>query len=228
MFTKLFDNLILESPDGAGGAGGNPPPPPAGDGHGTGEVTFTAEQQKVLDKLFADRAKRGGETAVAELLQGFGVKTVDELKTTFAEANKLRDAQKSELQKAQDESKAAQAKIADAEKKATDALAKARERSLRAAVIAEAQKQNFDETEFTSVWNALKLDTGLIEKIKDKDDDFEGVADAVKEIAKAHPRWLKTGVTPPPDINAQNAGRGGKVDVNTIVKQKQAQYAGTI
>jgi hypothetical protein len=210
----------------------NPTPPGnAGDsnanaGGGGQQITFTSEQQAVIDRIVGERAKRGGEAAINTLLESLGVKSVDELKTGFADALKLRDAQKSELQKAQDAVTAAQAKIADAEKKAADALAKSRERSLRASVIAEAQKQNFDESEFASVWNALKLDSALMEKIKDTNaDDFEGVADAVKEIAKAHPRWLKS-VTPAPhtNINATNAGRQGNVSVDDLVKRKRAQY----
>lgn len=193
--------LFLRNPDGDG------------NGSGDGKVTFTAEQQAYVDKLVGDTRVKGREVALADFLKTLGVENADALKAALDEGKKLKDAQKSELEKAQQAANDAQAKIEAAEKAKTDALAQAQTKLLRAAVIAEAVKQNFDEAEISSVWLALQQDKTLLEGIKtkkDSDDEFEGVAQAVEAIAKAHPKWLKTADAQKTNINAQNRSAGKK------------------
>lgn len=195
-------------------------------GGGTGQVTFTPEQQAIIDRIAAERARRGGESAVRELLESLGVKSVDELKSVFADANKLRELQKTELQRAQEEARRAQEER-DAIKRERDAvLARAQQKLMRATVMAEAMKI-FDESELRSVWLEIKEDPELFNLIKpraDSEDEFDGVTHAVEAVAKRHPRWLKsTGA--PANTNAMARGKAG-VDVSEIMKAKRTQYGG--
>ncbi len=204
--------LFFRNPDGDGGgnAGGQTNNGDGSGGKGGDEKKFT---QADVDRMLGERAKRAESSAVAELLKTWGVEKTDDVKTTLDEFKKLKDAQKTDLEKAQQAAKDAQAKIDAAEKAKTDALAQAQTKLLRAAVIAEAVKQNFDEAEISSVWLALQQDKTLLEGIKtkkDSDDEFEGVAQAVEAIAKAHPKWLKTADAQKTNINAQNRSAGKK------------------
>jgi hypothetical protein len=73
------------------------------------------------------------------------------------------------------------------------ALAQAQRQSLQAAIRAEALKQHFDEGELGSVWLAAQNDPALTALLQaTAESDFAGVELAVKKIADAHPRWLKT------------------------------------
>ncbi len=215
--------LFLRNPDGDGGAGGGAAGG-NGDGSGEGEKKFT---QADLDRLLGERAKRAEASATTELLKKFGVEKVEDVQTALDEFKKLKDAQKSELEKAQQEAKDAQAKIDAAEKAKADALAAAQTKLLRAAVIAEAVKQNFDEAEISSVWLALQQDKKLFESMKpsaDDDAEFENVDKAVAEIAKAHPKWLKSTDAQKTNINAQNRS-GGKKETDEERKQREQELA---
>lgn len=207
--------------DGGGNAGGQTN---NGNASGDGKVTFTAEQQAHVDALLGARAKRAEQSAVAELLKTWGVEKTDDVKLALAEFKQLKDAQKSELEKAQQAAKDAQAKIDAAEKAKADALAQAQTKLLRAAVIAEAVKQNFDESEISSVWLALQQDKKLFESMKpkaDADDEFEGVDKAVEAIAKAHPKWLKS-ADAKTNINAQNrSGAKKETDEERAEREKE-------
>ena len=72
------------------------PTPGAGD-----KVTFTSEQQEVLNKMFGERAAQGRAAGQAELLKELGVATADEVKAALAQFKQLQDSQKTELEKAQ-------------------------------------------------------------------------------------------------------------------------------
>lgn len=176
----------------------------ANGGGGEAKITFTPEQQKVIDQLLGERAKRAESSGVNALLKELGVEKPDDLKSALDEFKKLKASQLSDLEKAQQAAKEAQAKIEAAEKARNDALAHAQTKLMRAAVIAEAVRQNFAEEEISSVWLALMQDKDLKEKIKASEDgeNFEGVDKAVAEIAKNHPKWLKSENTRT-NINAQ-------------------------
>ncbi len=204
---------FLYNPDGDG-SGGSTGSQGNGDGSGGKGGDDKKFSQADLDRIIGERVKRGEESAVSKLLESFGVKSADDIKAALEKIKTLEDAQKSELQKAQDE--AAKFK-AQAEKNKTDAelaLSKANEKLLQSAVMLEAQKQNVDDAEVLSVWRELKESPKLREKIKQNDDgEFESVADAVKEIVKQHPKWLKAQSPRPVGTRTRSdAGSGGKGD----------------
>jgi hypothetical protein len=73
------------------------------------------------------------------------------------------------------------------------ALVAAQRQSLQAAIRAEALKQQFDEGELTSVWLAVQHDPALAALVQaTSEGDLLDVEQAVKKVADAHPRWLKT------------------------------------
>lgn len=103
--TQLGDTWFLNDPDNGGGNGGGEPPQPAPPattptGGGEAKVTFTPEQQAVIDKLLGERAQRAGASATAEFLKALGVENADALKAMLDEGKKLKTAQMSDLEKA--------------------------------------------------------------------------------------------------------------------------------
>jgi len=74
------------------------------------------------------------------------------------------------------------------------ALAKAQRQNLQIAIRAEALKQQFEEGELNSVWLTVQNDATLfaLAQAQADDDDWAGLEQAVKQVADAHPRWLKT------------------------------------
>lgn len=200
---------ILYDPDTGSGGGATPPAnPPTGGANEDRKFT-----QADLDRIVGERAKRAEESAVNKLLESLNVKSADELKGVLDAFKKQEDEKKSELQKAQDTAAKTKAELEKARADSEIALSKASEQLLRAAVMLEAQKASVDDAEITSVWRELRDSPKLRERIKqDEQGEFEGVADAVKEIVKAHPKWLKTtrpqpiGTTPPrSDARGNNA-----------------------
>jgi hypothetical protein len=200
--TLSFLNIrsrFLFDPEPQGGTGTTTPAPttPTGGAAQNGDdKKFT---QADVDRIVGERAARAGEAATAKLLESLGVKTPDEIKAALEKIQTLEDAQKSELEKAQGEAAKYKAQAEKAKSDADAALEKANEKLLQSAVLLEAQKQNADDAEFLSVWRELKETPTLREKLKQNDaGDFEGVADAVKEILKLHPKWLKAAKPPTP------------------------------
>lgn len=206
----MFDTLDLQSLIGlfydGGDGGATPPPTPPPGGADDPVRTF---KQSELDHLFAERARQAQGKAVTDLLKDLGVEKADDLKAFIQKAKDAENASKTELQKLQDQLAAKDKEISTAKTERDTALATATDRLMKAAVIGEATK-TFDETELVSVWMALKADAALLAKIKVKEDgeNFDGIADALKEIAKAHPRWIKTQNTG--GIGTPRPGAGSK------------------
>jgi hypothetical protein len=201
-----------------GGAGGN------GNGSGGDKATFSDVQQKEVDRIVAERLKRAAGSETTALLKKLGVEKVEDLETSLGEYKTLKASQLSDLEKAQQAAKDAQAKVDAAEKAKADALAVAQQKLMRAAVTAEAVRQNFDESEISSVWLTLQQDKKLYESIKPKaesDDEFEGVDKAVGEIAKAHPKWLKTAAVSV-DVNARNRN-GSATSKEKLDEEREAE-----
>lgn len=173
--------------DGGGGSGGtgSTGSNTGGDNGGTGGEQTRTFKQSELDAMFADRAKQAGQSAVAGILKDLGVEKIDDIKGILKAAKDAEAAKLSELEKAQKEAadlKAAKEKV-DAEK--ADILAKAAEKLLKAAVLAEASKQGFNDP--TDAWNFLDRSA-----IKAKDDDsYEGLDKAIEAVAKAKPYLVK-------------------------------------
>jgi hypothetical protein len=213
----LGTRLLWQSTPPAGGDGLPPSgapatPPPAPDPNSDPVRSF---KQSELDHLFAERARQAQGKGVTDLLKDLGLEKTDDLKAIIAKAREQENAQKTEAQKLADEIAALKKSVETANSEKQTALATATERLMKAAVLGDAMKQ-FDDTELNSVWMALKADATLFGKIKPKDDgeSFEGIADVLKEIAKAHPRWLKmtsTGAigTPRPGAKTPAASPNG-------------------
>ena len=195
-----------------------------GGGGDTTRVIFTPEQQAVVDRIAAERGKRGEHTATHALLEALGVKSVDELHAVVAEAAKLRDTHTNALQQAQD-ALAEQMKQGEQLKQEKESmLTLANDKLLRANVIVEAAR-TFDESELGSVWLALKADPALFATLRPKSDsdEFDGVGDALKKIAAAHPLWLKQSAPRPPDINASAGGKGKPPLQSELIDQKKRE-----
>lgn len=104
----------------------------------------------------------------------------------FEAAEKERQAaQMTELEKAQAEIAEAKRLAAEAEEARTAAEAKAQERLLKAAVIAEASKQGFNDP--ADAW--LLVDRSKIEA--GEDDSFKGLDKAIEAVLKAKPYLAK-------------------------------------
>lgn len=198
-------SLFLFDPEPVSGAATTPPaqPSPTGGAAQNGDVASQNDAKKFsqadVDRIVGERAQRAGEAATTKLLESLGVKSPEEIKAALEKIQTLEDAQKTELQKAQDEAAKYKAQAEKAKSDADAALAQANEKLLQSAVLLEAQKQNTDDAETVSVWRELRETPTLKEKIKQTDaGEFEGVADAVKEILKLHPKWLKAAKPPTP------------------------------
>lgn len=144
--------------------------------------------QAELDAMFADRAKRAGEAATAEMLGKLGVKSLEEAQAVFKKVQEAEEATKTELQKLQDAVAKANEKVDQANADKAKALEQATERLMKAEVLAQAQAQGFRPEALTDVW--LVVDRS---KIAEKDGNFTGVKEAVEAVAKSKPFWLAGG-----------------------------------
>lgn len=184
MIFKLNKPPIYYDADADAGGGGDK----GGDGGnagGTGDKALRSFTQAELDAMFTDRARRASESAVNDLLGKAGFKTADELLTVLTDAKKLKDSQKTELEKVQSDLQAAQDKLVTAEAEKKTALEQATERLMKAQVLSEAAVQGFRPEAINDVW--LIVDRA---KIKEKDGEFEGVKEAVAEVVKLKPFWM--------------------------------------
>ncbi len=163
---------------GVSGGTGEPTPNPAatnGDGSDKGKRSFTQDE---LDTLFAKRADQASQSAVANLLKELGVEKADDIKAALKKAKDLELSQLSDLEKAQKEAADSKAKLEVAEREKAEITAAAAEKLLRAAVLAEAQKQHFYKPD--DAW--LYIDRAAI-KVKE-DDTYEGLYKAVAAVLK--------------------------------------------
>lgn len=199
-------------------SGGGVPPAPASPAGAvpSDEKKFT---QADVNRFNAESNRKAEEKARNELLELLGVKSPEEAKTALETFKRLEDEKKSELEKAQAEIAKHKAQAEKAKSDAEAALKQANEKLLQSAVLLEAQRANVDDSEIKSVWRELRDTPGLLEKVKPTDTgDFDGVGEVVKEIVKAHPKWLKgtsrtlgtpTIANPTPKPNEPSARRVG-------------------
>jgi len=167
---------------------------------GDGKLT-----QAEVDKLIGERAKRAEEATTKQILEALGVGSLDDLKQIKAAADRsaeekltaVEKAQK-ELEKAQKQAEEAKGLIekANAEKEA--ALTQANEMLMRSAVLAEATRSEYriKPEAMGDVWSFVKADEALMKKITQRDGkpgEFEGVADALKELLKAKAYMVEAG-----------------------------------
>ncbi len=195
---------FLYSPDDGGGAGGGDGKPddkkpddkkPEGKGAGEkGAETRKEYTQEQLDAMFAERAKSAKGAATKELLEKFGVKTVDELDAALKKAKDLEEAQLSEADKAKKSAEQARKEADEAKTNGEAAIARANERLMQAEIKAQATAQKFRKEAIDDVWLLVKSDAKMLEKLKVRDDGgVDGAEAIVKEIAKARAHWMDSG-----------------------------------
>ncbi len=205
----MFKNHIwFDAPADGGGGGGAPAGAananPNGGGSNAGNnppKTFTQEE---VNQLLGERAKRADEVVTKTLLDGLGLKTLDELKAVVKKASDLEAAQLTELDKARKAAEKAEAERLKVETETKVQIERANERLMRAAVMAEAMKPDyaFRPDALNDVW--LFVDRAGIKQADG--DEFEGIADALKKVAETKPYLVGT---PQPARSIDNdAARG--------------------
>lgn len=183
-----YPHVFLDKDPDAGGAGGgggggedDPPKDPPAD-------PTVQLAQKELDKQFADRAKRGGESALSKLFEKYGVKDADELAAVIQDGKKLKESQMSELEKAQAEKEAAEKLAADEKTARETERAALTNRLMKAEVKAQAKAAGFRDESLQDVWMLVQAEHR--DAITEKDDEFEGIGEVVEEIKKSRAFWL--------------------------------------
>ncbi len=193
----LLRPAFYYSPDtGGSGGGGNPPtgdppggnPPPGNPPPGDPPKTFTQEQ---LDKIIQDRLSRAEETATNKLLEGLGIKSVDDLKKSLADFKKIQDEKLTAQEKLEKDLKEAQDKALAAESEKDKALKALLDLKLSYEVRLAAAGAGFRPESIEDV--VLVLDRT---KIKEKDGKFDGIKEALDDLAKLKPFWLADKKTP--------------------------------
>lgn len=228
LLTRLFGLRPLFFFDGdSGGAGGGTQNPGNTNGNGTGggEATQTLTQAQ-LNALFAERADQAKRSTMADVLKELGVENLDAVKNTLKAAKDAEAAQLTELQKAQAKAEAEAKAKAEAETKALQAIELANTRLMQSAVMIEAAKaeHRFNPEALADVWAFVDRS-----KLAVKDDGtVEGIADAVKAVAKAKPYMVvaeqqqKPAPGTPPG-RKQTAGQGQQQQNQGQQQQKPAQ-----
>lgn len=176
---KLFYVPRWYAPD-AGDGGGTPPEDD--DKSPSAPRTFT---QADVDALMGKTRKDARETAINGLLKELEIGSMDDLKTFFSEAKTLKDAQLSEAEKQKNALADAERKIKETETNAQTVLRQANERLMRAAVLAEAMKPDYNlpPSAGQDVWLFVKseqLDTLTLTDAG----EVEGVAKALTAVLK--------------------------------------------
>lgn len=202
----FFLSMPFFAPDEQG-VGGDP----EGDAAKKAEAE-KAKQQEELNKQFAERAERGKETGKKEVLDLLGVKDPDEAKALIEAARKADDEKKSELEKAEAARQKAEADAAEAKAKADEAQKQASTKLLNAEIKLAAGNAVMDKDGKKVTRPAFRPEAipdviAMInrEKIKEKDDTFEGVEEALAELAKAKPHWLVS-------ENPRTTGKGNSTE----------------
>jgi hypothetical protein len=185
------------------------------------EAKFT---QADVDRMLGERAKRADELVTKSLLEGLGLKSLDDLKAVVKKAGDLESAQLSELDKAKKAADKAEADRLAMEASSKAVLAQANERLMKAAVLSEATKADyaFRPEALGDVW--LFVDRAGI-KPKDGSDEFEGIAEALKAVAKAKPYLVAetTGDGRGTPRAHSNRSGGGQLSVEELAQRKRSE-----
>lgn len=170
----------------------------------TTEVTFTPEQQEKVNTIVKERLGRHKTETTDELLKALGVANTEEAKKFVDSARQAELDRLSDLDKANKKATDAETKAQEAETKAQKAL----DRALMAEVKLEAAAQNFKAESYEDVF--LKIDRT---KITEKDGGFEGLKEAVEEVAKVRPFWLN----PTDGKDVKKTPSGTPLNAKTVV-----------
>lgn len=166
------------------GAGGEADPPKTDPtGAGDDKKSFT---QAELDALLGQVRREGKQTGTTDLLKELGLENADALKTLVKSAKDAETARLSDLEKAQKERDDLKAEADKAKADGDRAIALANERVMRSEVIAEASnpEHKFKPEAIKDVW--AFVDRSKL-TVNEETGEVEGVADAVKKVAKDKP-----------------------------------------
>ena len=165
-------------------------------------ATFTQEQ---LDAIVKDRLERATKKTTADLLNDLGVDDLETAKKTFADAQKAREAQMSELERVQAKVAEAEALAAQATTEAEAIKAQAAEAMLKAAIISKAG----DFHNSNDAW--LYIDQSKIKV--DDDGAYTGIDEALKALIEEQPYRVKT------DNGQPGPGTPARAKQKTIVEK---------
>lgn len=178
-------------------------------GAGEGEkATFT---QTELNRIVGERAARAGSAAVNALLEKLGVKTPEELATTFAEFRKKQESELSEVEK----QKAALEKSESEKKALQEALESEKQARITEKVnnsLRGAAKLAHDANDVVLLIRSNYAEE-LAKLVTEAGDvDEKGLTDLMAKVRKAKPHLFQTG-TPGSPSNA--GGRPPDLDTET-------------
>lgn len=177
-----------------------------GDGNGDdpkGQQKQVTMTQEAFDKVMKERVGRAKNSAVSGLLSDVGLEDVDGLKAALTEWTKIKDEQKTELEKIQGDLDTSTAKATELEADLEKEKARARTYMLRSSVISAARDADFLKESLEDVWLLVSTTEDLSSKLSmdDEKEEVKGAGALVKEVAKLRPHWVaqkQRSGTPPP------------------------------
>lgn len=185
LLKKRFHILFDGDSGGAGSSAGDPPSPVETNGDGADKGDAKSYTQAELDRMFGERTRQARKAGIAELLKELGVEKAEDIKAALQKAKEAEEAQLSELEKANKRAADLEAKAKQADEARTIAEVRAQEKLLKAAVMAEATRQGFNDA--ADAWQFVdrtKIEAG-------EDDSFKGLDKAVKAVLEAKPYLAK-------------------------------------
>jgi hypothetical protein len=217
LLKKRFHILFDGDSGGAGSSAGDPPSPVETNGDGADKGEVKSYTQAELDRMFGERTRQARKAGIAELLKELGVEKAEDIKAALQKAKEAEEAQLSELEKANKRAADLEAKAKQADEARTIAETRAQEKLLKAAVMAEATRQGFNDA--ADAWQFVdrtKIEAG-------EDDSFKGLDKAVKAVLEAKPYLAKAEERP--RIGTPKGGQGIGGRTNPVDSTLNKRYA---
>lgn len=190
IFNRTPPFFLFDKDDSAGDPPAEGATPPA-----AGKTPAEEDAQAKLNKEFAERAERAAQAERKKLLTELGVEDPEQAKALLKAAKELEDAKKTELEKAEEarrqaEDAAVQART-EAEKKLAEARTIAQNADIK--IAASAPVKDKDGKVVRPAFRPEAVDDVLLlikrDGIEEKDGKFDGIENALAELAKAKP-WM--------------------------------------
>ncbi len=186
-----------------------------GDGNGNdskGQPKQVTMTQEAFDNVMKERVGRAKNSAVSGLLSDVGLEDVDGLKAALTEWTKIKDEQKTELEKIQGDLDTSTAKATELEADLEKEKARARTFMLRSSVISAARDADFLKESLEDVWLLVSTTEDLSSKLLVEEGEVKGANALVKEVAKLRPHWIEQKQRPgtPPPRGVGGAAPKGK------------------
>ena len=203
MFDKLTRRPIFVFQEDKEGSGGGQ----SADGDHADASDKGGDEQKKLDKQFAERAKRAAEAERKKLFESIGVKDEKEFEAYLTAKKDAEDKQKTEVQRLADEAKEAKSKLERLQSEQTGKLEAMQKRimdtEIKVAASVEVKDKDGKTTRAAFRTEALSDILLLVDrsKIEEKDGEIVGIEKALADLAKAKPYLLI-------DPKAQSTSKG--------------------